>query len=237
MSGPLFFVEDLSQGQAWLGPEDSRHALRAVRLRRGEEVTVADGRGAVARGKLGGERDGSARIDLERTWRVERPRPVLEVGLAPPKGDRLAWAVQKLAELGVDRVTILRTERGVRAWDESRQMRAVARLRAVSREAAMQARRPFVTEVFPPVSLDALAGPGAVMLNGEARLPLAKALARDPGTVRLLVGPEGGFTDAEAALAEASGVAMASLGEGILRTETAAVVGASLVLARYGRLG
>ena len=203
-------------------------------------MTVADGRGAVARGVLVGEEGDRALIDVEQVRRVERPLPRLSVALAPPKGDRLGWAVQKLAELGVDEVNLVDAERSMRSWPRDRTSKAVTRLRAVAREAAMQARSPFLTDVRAGGALDEVLAGGngcVVMLWEGATEPLAPLLPDGVTEIRLLVGPEGGFTEEEAAQARRAGARLSSLGSNILRTETAAVVGAALVLARYGRLG
>jgi 16S rRNA (uracil1498-N3)-methyltransferase len=171
---------------------------------------------------------------------VVRRAPLFSVALAPPTGERLAWAVQKLAEVGVDEALLIETERSVRTWRGERVDRAVARMGAVAREAAMQSRRPFLMEVRGGLTLDDVLRAGAaplVMLWEEATEPIVAALPGDASGVRLIVGPEGGFSSAEAERAREAGAALASLGPAILRTETAAVVGAALVLARYGRLG
>jgi 16S rRNA (uracil1498-N3)-methyltransferase len=110
----------------------------------------------------------------------------------------------------------------------------------VAREAAMQSSQAFVMDVGGMVGMDealAVDGTTLVMLWEAATAPLRSLLPPGPDAVRLLVGPEGGFSEQEAARARAAGAAPASLGANVLRTETAAVVGAALVLARYGRLG
>jgi 16S rRNA (uracil1498-N3)-methyltransferase len=240
MSSPLFFVDSLKVGEVRLSEPDSRHATRSLRLHPGDQVTLADGAGLTGTGRLVGEGGSRAVIAVEEVSSVARPGPVLMVALAPPKGGRLTWAIQKLAELGVDEAVLLETERTVRAWNVSRRSRAEERLGAVAREAAMQARRPLVMKVRGGASLTEALGDGtgpAVMLWERATEPLAAALPPEAPRIRLLVGPEGGFSDEEAEAARRSGSALASLGEGVLRTETAAVVGAALVLAHYGRLG
>ena len=240
MSTPHFFVETVADPLIVLSPEDSRHALRALRLRPGDQVSVSDGRGGVGRGRLEGEREGRATVALEETDRVVRRAPLFSVALAPPTGERLAWAVQKLAEVGVDEALLIHTERSVRTWRGERVGRAVARMGVVAREAAMQSRRPFLMEVQGGLALDDVLHAGAapvVMLWEEATEPVAARLPDDASGVRLIVGPEGGFSSAEAERAREAGAALATLGPAILRTETAAVVGAALVLARYGRLG
>jgi len=248
VSAPHFFVERLEGNgpghSVVLGRSDSRHALRSLRLRPGEEVTVADGRGLVARGALRGEQDGLAVVEVVDLARFDRPSPPVEVAMAPPKGDRLWWAAQKLGEIGADRLSLLKTERTVRSQRGGSSDRTVERLASIAREAAMQSRRPFVMEIGGTEGLAApltalLAAGRAVLLHGGADRPLREVLHDHPpqAGVVLLVGPEGGFSDQEVGQAVAAGAAVAALGPGILRTETAAVVGATLALARYGRLG
>ncbi len=240
MTAPHFFVDALEPGTVGLSAEDSRHALRALRLRPGEEISLADGRGMVALGAFVGDRDGLAMVRVAETRRVLRRGTMVSVALAPPKGDRLAWAIQKLAELGVDEVVLVETERSVRAWPKDRVERALERQRAVAREAAMQARLPFVMDIRAadgPLDTPGPSNIHAVMLWEGAAERLGTALPDRARAVRLLIGPEGGFTEREVQAAREAGAAVTSLGPGILRTETAAVVGAALVLARYGRLG
>jgi 16S rRNA (uracil1498-N3)-methyltransferase len=235
-----FFVPSLAPGRLVLSQEDSRHALRSLRLRPGDQVSLADGKGTVAEGRLMEEAAGGAAVEVGEVRRVVRRGPVVSIALSPPKGDRLSWAVQKLGELGVDETILIRTEHSVRAWEKDRAGRAVARLEAVAREAAMQSRRPFLMEVRPPVPLEeALSTGGAplVALWEGAPDPLAACLPEEAGGIRVVVGPEGGFSEQEVETMREAGAALASLGSGILRTETAAIVGAALVLARYGRLG
>jgi 16S rRNA (uracil1498-N3)-methyltransferase len=243
VTAPHFFVEAARAlepgGRVTLSEEDSRHALRSLRLRPGEMVTVADDEGRVARGTLLPPEDRRAVVQVEDVRRVVRRGGVVSVAMAPPKGDRLAWAVQKLGELGIDELALIHTERAVREWSGERAERVVDRLQLVAREAAMQSRRPFVMRVLPPVSLDEALAVGAlvVVLWEGADTSLASTLSGEGRPIRLVIGPEGGFADGEIERARERGVTLASLGEGILRTETAAVAAATLALARYGRLG
>lgn len=243
MSAPQFFVDGpaLRPGErVTLSPEDSRHALRSLRLRPGEAVALADGSGLVADATVAGEEGGLALVEVHAVRDHPAPRPALVVAVAPPKGDRLAWMVQKLTELGAARIELLRTERGVRAFDERRSDRAEARLRAIAREAAMQSRRPRIPRIVVDAKLPGAPDPGtrAILLHGEGERPFGESLAPPaPDRVLLLVGPEGGFADAEVARAVAAGAAVASLGAGTLRTETAAVAAAAIALHRFGLLG
>jgi 16S rRNA (uracil1498-N3)-methyltransferase len=241
VTAPRFFVETYDQLQVGdrvhLSVEDSVHALRSRRLRSGEEVTVSNGRTWLGRGRLIGEEGGRALVELEDVAAIDYPRqPEVDVSLAPPKGDRLAWAVQKLAELGVHELKLLKTERAIR----SPSTMALARLVVIARESAMQSAQPLVMKVGQWDGFgDAMVPTGVfgVMLHEEADERLNDVLPDRASFIRLLIGPEGGFADSEVSEARNAGFRIASLGPGILRTETAAVVGAALVLARYGRLG
>src|SRR6266542_6366983 len=144
MSAPHFFVEELAEGDVVLSATDTRHAIRSLRLRPGDEVSLADGRGAVGRGALQGERDGLAVVGVEEVSRVVREGTVVSVALAPPKGDRLSWAIQKLGEMGVDETVLMATARSVREVRPDRSDQSLVRWRTVAREAAMQSRQPFV---------------------------------------------------------------------------------------------
>lgn len=244
MSAPHFFAGAPEPGTTVvLSGGDAHHAMRSLRLGPGDLVTSSDGRGALVRCRvLRAGRDAVEAEVVERT--VEPPpRPSLWVLLAVPKGERLAWAVQKLTEVGTDAVVLVEAERSVRRWEGDRAGRAAARIAGVAREAAKQSRRRFLPEVAGPLPwaravAEALAAGPTLVLWERAERGLADLLpAGPPERVTLVVGPEGGIPEADARKAEEGGAALASLGPNVLRTETAAVVGAAVALAHYGRLG
>jgi 16S rRNA (uracil1498-N3)-methyltransferase len=224
-----------------LAPDDARHAVRSLRLQEGDEFTSSDGAGALVRCRV--VRAAHLLVEgevLERTAEP-RPRPGLSVLLSPPKGDRLTWAVQKLTELGIDRIVLVESARSVRRWEGDRAARVGPRLEAVAREAAKQSRRRFLPEVTGPIPWAEAVVPDAeptVVLWERAREGLLSALPDEaPERLTVAVGPEGGIPEEDAAAAERAGARLAGLGPSILRTETAAVAASAVVLARYGRLG
>jgi 16S rRNA (uracil1498-N3)-methyltransferase len=209
------FVED--PGAPELSDEDRHHLERVLRLREGELVVAADGRGTVAVCRFGGA--GSLE-PLGPPEHRPRPAPPIAVAFAPAKGDRPEWVVQKLTELGVDRIVPLITERSVVRWDGERAGRAVERLRRVAREAAAQSRQAWLPQLSEPTGLaelSALGTPVALADRGGAAPSLAQPV--------LAVGPEGGWSDAERAL----GLPRVALGDGVLRAETAAVAAGVLL--------
>lgn len=208
------FVDDIEAPA--LAAEDHHHLARVLRLRPGELVSVADGRGAWRRCRL----DGVVLEPAGPVVGVARPAPEVTVALAVPKGDRADWAVQKLTEVGVDRIVPLLTERAVVRWDDEGSKRHVARWRAIARQAAMQSRRARIPDVADTALPAAMAGDGVALADPDGRPP---SLAHPT----VLVGPEGGWSTAELALE----LPRVGLGAGILRTETAAVVAGTLLVA------
>jgi 16S rRNA (uracil1498-N3)-methyltransferase len=226
----MVFVPD--PGAPVVDGADLRHLLDVLRLRAGEAVAVSDGAGrwAPCRVAPGAVAAGSRRADPTAALvpdgpirAVPRLRPVLTVAFAPTKGDRPEWVVQKLTELGVDRIVPLRTVRSVVRWEGDRGDKAVERLRRVAREAAAQSRQAWLPGVTEVCHLDEVAG-----VAGAAPV-LADPGGAAPGLDRpvVAVGPEGGWDDEERRLAGAT----VGLGPTVLRAETAALVAGTLLSA------
>ena len=221
------FVDDLDQ--LTLGADDHHHLAKVLRLRAGEEVICGDGAGAWRRTTWQG--DGSlAAVDGvpgpggHGAIVHEAPAvPSLSVAFAPTKGERPEWVVQKLTELGIDRIVPLVSERSVVRWQGERGTAAVARLRRVAKEASAQCRRvwlPEVTEVLAFADLGTLAHAGEVVL---AQLSGNRPTA---GHLVVAVGPEGGWSEAELG----SGLPTVGFGLSVLRAETAAVTAGALMM-------
>ncbi|HEV7687166.1 MAG TPA: RsmE family RNA methyltransferase [Acidimicrobiia bacterium] len=221
--------------------EDGHHLARVLRLRAGEGVTVADGSGrwrayrVCGVGKAG---EGATAVRLEATGARQQepvPEPRLGVAFALTKGDKPELVVQKLTELGVDRILPVVAERSVARPDTARAAAALERWRRIAREAARQCRRATLPVVEPLAPLADLAGhPGLVVAErgGSAAGGLGAPL---DGEILVVVGPEGGLTDGEVdALAP---WARLDLGPHILRAETAALAAAALLAARRSASG
>jgi 16S rRNA (uracil1498-N3)-methyltransferase len=217
------FVADLDVPE--LDEPDRHHLSHALRLRPGEEVTVSDGTGRwrscrFVTGRPGGGRPSVALEPEGPVISEEPPLPAVAVGFVVTKGSRPEWVVQKLTEVGVDRIVPLSSSRAVVRWDTARAERNVERLRRVAREAAMQSRRNRLPEVTDVLSFAEVAVAGAA---------LAEAGGTAPSLERpfVLVGPEGGWDHAELAC----GLPLVDLGPTRLRAETAAVAAGVLLCA------
>ena len=245
---PVFHLAPLPVADLFTlaGPE-GRHAAAVRRLRVGERLDVTDGGGGALRCEVAAVRrdELDCRV-LDRGASLESsPRLVVVQALA--KNDRGELAVEMLTEAGVDEVVPWAATRSVVRWEGERGARARARWAATAAEAAKQSRRtrwPVVADLAGTRAVrDRLATAGlALVLHESATQPLA-ALVRDQGTpgwppageIVLVVGPEGGISDEELALFTAAGARAVRLGPTVLRTSTAGVVAAAVLLAATGR--
>ncbi|MEY2473754.1 MAG: rRNA (uracil1498-N3)-methyltransferase, partial [Actinomycetota bacterium] len=154
------------------------------------------------------------------------PSVPVTVAFALTKGDKPELAVQKLTELGVDRIVPITAARSVVQWDDAKTARNVERLRAVARAAAMQSRRPFLPVIEGVGTLASLAGDGVAVAHAPGE-------RLDKSVTTIAVGPEGGWTDEELGVISRH----IDLGPTTLRAETAAVAaGVLLTAVRDGRV-
>ncbi|HEX4130195.1 MAG TPA: 16S rRNA (uracil(1498)-N(3))-methyltransferase [Pirellulales bacterium] len=228
-----YFVETPITGdRAVLAAAEAHHLAHVMRARAGDEVTLFDGSGFDFSARI--ERIGRSEVELSITSRtaVDHELPIeLTLAVALPKGDRQAWLVEKATELGVTRLVPLVTERGVAQPVE----KALVRLRRTVIEASKQCGRARLMQVAEPrsiaeivVAAEATAERIIAHVDGAALPPGARA----PGaSVIAAVGPEGGWTDAELAIAAEHGWFVTSLGPRTLRVETAAIALAVLIAA------
>lgn len=211
------------------GPE-GRHAAAVRRIRTGEQLLLSDGGGGLARCEVLAAHRDSLDLRVLRRWR--EPPPALRVTLAQAlvKGDRGELAVELATEAGVDALLPWRAQRCIARWDEGpRGAKALQRWRETARQAAKQARRAVVPEVGGAVDTVELAercraAAVALVLHEGATQPLPSVALPGEGEVLLVVGPEGGITDAELATLRAAGARPVRLGPQVLRASTAGAV-------------
>jgi 16S rRNA (uracil1498-N3)-methyltransferase len=217
------------------------HVRRVLRLRAGDHVTLFNGDGWDYPGRIVALR--GDRVELELEGRIgaasESPLSItLAQGVA--RGERMDIVLQKATELGVMRIVPVLTERSVVRLDPDRTERRLAHWRAVVIAACEQSGRARVPEVTPPQPLarwleEPAEDAARFLLWSRADRALAAAVDA-PGQVTVLVGPEGGLTDAERGAAMAAGFDARSLGPRILRTETAALAALAVLQSVAGDL-
>lgn len=226
MTTHRFFVEPgIARADRFAVPDAIAHQVTHVlRLRDGDEIVLLEGDGLEVRCRLGA---GGLNV-VSRNPALGEPRHRLTVAQALLKGDHLEPVVQLGTEVGISRFELFVSDRCVvREISDPR----LTRLRAVAREAAEQSERGIVPEVVAPVPVADVIGPGSVLLFERSTGP---RLSEVPAPERLIIGPEGGFSQDEVAAAERAGGTIAGLGPRILRSESVAVAAAAVVLSRTG---
>lgn len=252
-----FFVEpDQIMGDSvTISGEELVHLARVLRLGPGSPITVCDGSGQEYRAVLQevGPEMAMAQITAIVNSLVE-PRVKITLVQGIPKADKMDLIIQKGTELGICEFLPVFTERTVVELSGAKAQRRVARWQRIAKEAAKQSRRTIVPTVYHPMSWrECLA---MYSEKGQGRLGLfpwetfsgqglREVLSVNPDLrqvgssleIWLFIGPEGGWSEREAGEAGAMGIIAVSLGARILRTETAGIVAAALVLYESGDLG
>lgn len=229
-----FYMDDSLR----LTAEDARHAYRVLRLREGDEIETLDGRGGRFLARVREISDRDCRVEIVSALPENEPPVAITVYQGIPKADKLEFLAQKLTEMGVGRLVPVRMARSVARSDGEKR---VDRLRKIAREAAKQCSRALPTRIAEPMSwrdaLKDMALRGKMLVPWEeARDGRILAVESDAMDFGILIGPEGGIAPEEIQDVRALGAEIVTLGPRIFRTETACVVAATLVQARWGDL-
>ena len=239
MSAPHFLVDrEILTGSAYrLAPETSHHAIRVLRMRVGDEITLTSGteHGWFIVGRIIDADPTGVLVEEVTTIRHPKREPRITVAFALTKGAKPEFTVEKLTELGVDRIIPWNSARSIVDWDERKRAQHGDRMRATAISALQQSRRAHLPEVLDPVPSLAtlrtlLEGDTVITFDRDATDELPADFER-PTT--LVIGPEGGLTDEE--LRAFAGPVVRILDDGVLRAETAAIAAAALVLDRRNR--
>ncbi|MCZ8518702.1 MULTISPECIES: 16S rRNA (uracil(1498)-N(3))-methyltransferase [Paenibacillus] len=233
--------------------DDAHHLIKVMRARPGDECIVSDGVSREALVRLHTLEGGLVTAEVAEELPMEsEPRVEVWVAQSLPKGDKMELVIQKGTEIGASRFIPFTSERTVVQLDGKKEGKRTERWQKIAKEAAEQAHRnriPSVEGVRTWKSVMELAREADAALfcyekQGEQALRsvirgVLSGRKADEGRAKLLliVGPEGGFSEREAAEAELAGCRPVALGRRILRTETAAMVGLTCILYEAGEMG
>lgn len=236
-----FFVSEESRRENlfYITGGDFNHIKNVLRIRPGETVLVSHG-GITSLCRLSGyENDTAVAEIVEETYRnTELPVTVcLFQGL--PKGDKLELIIQKTVELGISEIIPVEMHRSIVRLDEKKKSAKRERWQAIAESAAKQSKRsviPAVSEVLSfTAALEKMKEMDLLLVpyeneNGMTALRESLGKLRAGMRVGILIGPEGGFEEREAEAAVRAGGVCVSLGQRILRTETAAITAAGMCM-------
>lgn len=247
----FFVAQALSRGASdcVVEGDEAAHAARVKRIEIGEEVELLDGVGGRATGLVaefgGSKKYPTVRVQVQRVVNEPPPPRMVEVWSALPKGERAGEMVDQLSQVGVWSWRPLRCRRGVTGPRDAK----MERLGRIAIESAKQCGRSWVMRIDEEAGIEdaaelAVAGADASRgvvrprvwfadVGGESVLGV---VAKMGGSVRVLVGPEGGWAPEEVDLFKAAGIGSVRLGSNVMRIETAGVV-AGAVFAAGGMAG
>lgn len=222
----IFYCPDLSGHSVILEEEDSKHAVKVLRLQPGDMIELIDGKGTRATGQIDDAHPKKCSVIITDRKKESTGRNYsLHIAIAPTKNsDRIEWFVEKAVEIGIDRITLLDCKHSERKRMNTDRLEKIA---IAALKQSGQAKLPEFHAMIPVTKfLDELPKKGQRFIahcrEGEKE-PLKKEL-NPVGDIVIMIGPEGDFSKEEILAAQFTGFTEISLGESRLRTETAALV-------------
>ncbi|NBO08120.1 MAG: 16S rRNA (uracil(1498)-N(3))-methyltransferase [Actinobacteria bacterium] len=228
----LFFADSVGQEVVTLEPSESRHAEKVVRIAVGEEIRVADRRGAWIEGSV----DSLSPIKVRVMRRGEDVHTGISVLQALTKGDAATDAVALLTEVGIEEIIPWGAHHSIARWDGEKVTKAREKWQVVAEESAKQSRRAFtprIGELASPKELPELFSRfnTVVVLHESAQVGIDDIDLPRTGEVLIVVGPEGGISETEIATF-AEDAQIVHLGPYVLRSKNAGAIAAALILQR-----
>ncbi|MBA5866017.1 MAG: 16S rRNA (uracil(1498)-N(3))-methyltransferase [Nitrospira sp. CR1.3] len=222
-----------------------RHLRDSLRLHPGESLVVTDDQGRRYRTEITtvAEKAIEGRI-VETATAPSRTNPKIVLAQAILKSEKMEWVIQKATELDVDSIVPVHTRHGVVKIKPERVEHQLARWQRIALEAAQQSERWTIPTIAEPTELSKVAvaypSAGKFVMTERSTATAAATVALQSGpeqTILLVIGPEGGWDQDELHTMQEQGYRTVTLGSRILRAETAAIAGLSIIQSRLGELG
>ena len=237
---PRFFVNAPVGEIAELTGADSAHAVKSLRMREGDEITLCDGAGTDYQGIIASAAPDLVEVKINLSEKsLGEPQVRIVLYQALPKADKLDFIVQKATELGACEIVPVLTERCISRPDAKTMDKKIDKLSRTALEAAKQSGRGIIPQIMPLMKLDEAA---LRMKNADlplffyecATTPLRDAVRPGIKTAAVMIGSEGGFSSEEAAFMANLGIPAITLGSRVLRCETAPICAIAQLLYALG---
>ncbi len=222
----LFYIHGATQDLEYLPKEESKHAIKVLRLQAGDLLAISNGIGDIFTAKVVFPNQKKCEVTIFETEHFEPKKHKIHIAVAPTKlNDRYEWMLEKMTEMGVDEITPIICSRS------ERKVIKLERMERIIVSAVKQSWKAYMPVINEPVKYSEFIKTGKfeqqfiAHCNGgcgsEAHL---KNMANTNSSIGVLIGPEGDFTETEVSLATENGWLKTGLGSARLRTETAALV-------------
>jgi 16S rRNA (uracil1498-N3)-methyltransferase len=220
----LFYTPDISADTYMLSEEESKHCVRVLRMRRGDELHLVDGRGGYYLAEIADDNVKKCEVQVkEKRTEYGKRDHYLHIACAPTKNiERFEWFLEKATEIGIDEITPIDCEHSERTVVKPERLNKVI---ISAMKQSIKAYLPKLNEVisFPEFVSQEFAGDKFIAHCVSGKKAKLKDLVRPKGNVLVLIGPEGDFSATEIRFAIENGFTEISLGNSRLRTETAAL--------------
>ncbi len=221
----LFFSPDIQPGNFAFSREESKHIIRVLRRKNGDEISLTNGKGNLFKGIITDDKSFACLVDIVDSKFISKPEnPYLHIAVAPTKNiNRLEWFIEKATEIGIDEITPIECEHSERIKLK------MERLEKIMISALKQSQQLWLPKLNPVVQLKELLEKDftgqkfIAYVDSENKTDLKSAYRQKQDCI-ILIGPEGDFSEVEVESAIRLGYRQISLGENRLRTETAALV-------------
>lgn len=235
MARRLFFVPEVHSGKAELHGDDAKHLTRVLRVECGQVYHLSDNH-SLYLAEVTAAHKGLVEFHILEKHAAAPPRVAVTLYAALIKFDAFEWMLEKATELGVGGIVPVLAARSEHGLERAAQKR-IERWRKILLESSQQCRRPLLPEISEPMPFrEALASGAELRLfcDEDGGTPILDAVRALPASVALLIGPEGGWTPEERAAA--ASWTRVTLGEHVLRAETAALAALAVLSARVSNL-
>lgn len=236
-----FFSENVTSPNHIITGEDAQHIIKSLRMKAGEELSICDGSKIQHDCIIEDFSGGTVEVRVKASYPCKNePQTKVTLYQALAKGDKMDFIIQKSVELGVSEIVPILTARCVSRPDEKSMKKKLERWNKIALQAAMQSRRGIIPMVKPVIKLSEAAekaGKSAIVCYELGGKPLGELVESRQSEVSLFIGSEGGFEKSEVELILNKGGSAATLGNRILRAETAPLAALSVIMYLTGNLG
>ena len=226
-----FFTKEVNNNHFEFDPEESKHCIRVLRLKKGDKLILTDGKGRTFSGTLVDDNPKKCAINIDKITNVDKPRNyLLQIAVSPTKNiARFEWFIEKAAEIGVDKIIPLQCEHSERIRLNH------DRLEKILISAVKQSQQPWLPELTQLMTFSSLInqkiqGQRFIAYLDENHQTTIKNASKQGYDTLILIGPEGDFSKDEIKQALEAGFQPVSLGPNRLRTETAALLACHTVV-------
>jgi 16S rRNA (uracil1498-N3)-methyltransferase len=224
----LFYQPAIAQGILHLDPDESRHALKVLRMQMGDAIELTDGNGCIYRALIsGGDLKKCSFTIVDKKDIISRNFNI-SIAIAPTKNmDRTEWFVEKAVEIGVEKIHLLLCKNSER---KTVNLDRLTKIAVSAMKQSGQARLPYISDMAPLRDIVSQKAVQKFICHVDASNPdQLKSLAKPNQSYLVLIGPEGDFNKDEIQLASEHGFKKVSLGPNRLRTETAALTACQIL--------